>query len=91
MAAASAIFKWPRLKNKELISAKHTFFNTGERTIDFKPAEAKTFNLVCRLGAETTGAMRLTIAKVYENQTLDGKTAGKVVASNIEWKTGIAA
>lgn len=67
--------------------AKHTFFNTGERTMDFKPGEAKSFNLVCRVGSETTGPMRINIARVYENPSNDGKTAGKIIAKNIDWKS----
>lgn len=67
---------------------KHTFFNTGERTMDFRPGELKSFNLVCRLGSETTGPFKINIVRVYENPNLDGKTTGKVIASNIEWKGG---
>ena len=70
--------------------AKHTFFNTGERTIDFKPGESKSFNLVCRVGSETTGPVRINIARVYENPSNDGKTAGKVIAKNIDWKSSVA-
>lgn len=71
--------------------AKHTFFNTGERTIDFNPGESKTFNLVCRLSAENSGATRINIARVYDNPSGDGKTTGKVIARNIDWKSGGAA
>jgi hypothetical protein len=66
--------------------AKHTFFNTGERTMDFKPGEMKTFNLVCSLGAETPGPMRISVARIYDNPSLDGKTVGKIVAKDLEWK-----
>ncbi len=65
---------------------KHTFFNTGERTIDFKPGQTKSFNVVCKLGSEGSGPLRVVIAKVYDNPGFDGKTAGKILATNIEWK-----
>ena len=65
---------------------KHTFFNTGEKTIDFKPNERKDFNLVCRTEGTEKGDFQLKIAKVYDNPSLDGKTVGKVIAENLEWK-----
>jgi len=64
---------------------KHTFFNTGERTIDFKPNETKTFTLVCRVSGETRGDFRLTMSKVYSNPSMDGKTIGKVIAKDLAW------
>ncbi len=65
---------------------KHTFFNTGERTIDFRPGQVKDFHLVCDTGNESTGAYQLEITRVYSNPSLDGKTIGKVVAKNLKWK-----
>jgi len=65
---------------------KHTFFNTGERTIDFKAGEMKSFNMVCRLGGEAVGDIRVVIGRVLENPGGDGKTLGKVLTSNVEWK-----
>lgn len=64
---------------------KHTFFNTGERTIDFKPNETKSFNLVCRLAGEPRGDFKLSVAKVYSNPSMDGKTVGKVLAKDLNW------
>ena len=66
-------------------SLKHTFFNTGERTIDFKPGQTKTFNMVCDTQSKATGPFTLTIAKVYDNPSLDGKTVGKVIAKGLSW------
>jgi hypothetical protein len=65
---------------------KHTFFNTGERTIDFKIGEKKAFNMVCRLGGETKGDFRVLIKKIYENPAQDGKTVGQLLGSDVEWK-----
>src|SRR3712207_1781954 len=31
---------------------KHTFFNTGERTMDFGPGEEKDFNVVCKFSSD---------------------------------------
>lgn len=65
---------------------KHTFFNTGERTIDFVIDEVKEFNLVCRLNAEgEKGPYKIVIEKVYSNPSQDGKSRGEVIAENIQW------
>ena len=69
---------------------KHTFFNTGEKVMDFKPHEQKSFNLVCKIGQETKGEYKLTVGTVYANPSGDGKTLGKPIAKNIEWKVKIA-
>lgn len=64
---------------------KHTFFNTGERTIDFKPNEAKDFNLVCKTSGGTRGEFSIEISRIYDNPSMDGKTVGKVVAKGLSW------
>jgi hypothetical protein len=69
---------------------KHTFFNTGERTINFGAGELKSFNLVCQLGAENKGEYKITVGNVYENASGDGKTMGKVLAKDVVWKVKIA-
>ncbi len=69
---------------------KHTFFNTGERTIDFKPGELKTFKMVCNLGASGSGDYRVKVGSIYDNPTNDGKTPGKVIDKGMEWKTAVA-
>ncbi len=62
----------------------HTFFNTGERTMDFKPFESKTNNMVCRFGNDQSGDYLIQIARVYDNPSGDGAKTGKVIAKNIE-------
>jgi len=65
---------------------KHTFFNTGERTIDFKAHQQKQFNMVCDLGGDVkSGPFKLNIAKVYDNPGMDGHTLGKILASDLTW------
>jgi hypothetical protein len=64
---------------------KHTFFNTGERTIDFKPKETKSFNLVCSMEAKAKGHFKIVVNRVYDNPSLDGKTVGKVIAEGLTW------
>lgn len=64
---------------------KHTFFNTGERTIDFRPGELKMFNLVCNYGMDTKGPFKITIKKVYDNPRNDGSSTGAVLAENLNW------
>ena len=64
---------------------KYTFFNTGEKTIDFKPNETKSFNMVCKTAGNPRGDFKLSIAKVYNNPSLDGKTVGTVIAKELTW------
>lgn len=66
---------------------KHTFFNTGERTIDFRGGEIKQFNLVCTIGAKADGPFNMRVVKVYDNPEEDGESRGKVIAQNIVWST----
>lgn len=65
---------------------KHTFFNTGERTIDFTPKQTKKFRMVCKIGSDVKGEYQITINRVFTNPGNDGKTKGDVVANNIVWK-----
>jgi hypothetical protein len=65
---------------------KYTFFNTGERTIDFRPGQSKDFNMVCDTGEGASGAFQVTVSKVYENPNMDGKTPGKILAKSLTWK-----
>lgn len=65
---------------------KHTFFNTGERTINFHPNETKEFNLVCNIGDESKGDFKILVSKIYENPSMDGRTVGKVIGKDIVWK-----
>lgn len=66
---------------------QHTFFNTGERTIDIMPGEVKQFNFVCTVGVKTAGAFNMRLNRVYDNPEKDGATLGKVIAKNIIWST----
>lgn len=72
-------------RGKRTGRVKHTFFNTGERTIDLLAGENKQFNLVCYLGAESEGPFNMRIVKVYENPENDGESMGKVIAENLIW------
>lgn len=69
---------------------RHTFFNTGERTIDIRVGRSKSMVMVCNLGAKTQGAYVIAIAKVYENPGGDGVTRGKVLANDVEWHLNLA-
>jgi len=73
------------LRGKVRGQLKHTFFNTGEKTIDFKPNETKSFTLVCRLHGKPRGDFKVTVAKVYGNPSMDGKTVSKVLAKDLAW------
>jgi len=64
---------------------KHTFFNTGERTIDFQPGENKSFKLVCNHHTPADGAFRLLVTKIYDNPEMDGASKGEIVSKNLEW------
>lgn len=73
------------LRGKVRGELKHTFFNTGEKTIDFKPNETKSFNLVCKISGDTRGDFKLSVSKIYSNPSMDGKTIGKVIAKDLNW------
>jgi hypothetical protein len=62
---------------------KHTFFNTGEKTIDFRPNQTKEFTLVCQLPSATKGIYKINLGKIWDNPTLDGKTTGKSLADDL--------
>lgn len=64
---------------------KHTFFNTGERSIDFRKGQLKRFKMVCDIGAEERGSYKIMISQVFENPNGDGRTQGKVLATNVSW------
>jgi hypothetical protein len=68
---------------------KHTFFNTGERTIDFHIGEQKVFQMVCDLGMKVEGPFRIVFGRVYDNPSDDGATVGKEIATNVEWKASM--
>lgn len=64
---------------------KHSFFGAGEKTIDFATGQTKKFRMTCDIDDKSTGDFTITIPKVYENPTGDGRTTGKVVGSDIIW------
>jgi hypothetical protein len=64
---------------------RHTFFNTGERTIDFRAGEMKRFKMVCDVGTDAKGDHKITVGQVYANPEGDGRTKGPVLASDIVW------
>lgn len=65
---------------------KHTFFNTGERVIDFRPGQMKSFQMVCDLGDKAEGPFKIVFGRIFDNPTNDGATTGKVISDSIEWK-----
>ena len=65
---------------------KHTFFNTGERTIDFRSGQAKIFRLVCTLGNVAEGEYMIKIHNIRENPNGDGSSTGKLLIKSIAWK-----
>jgi hypothetical protein len=70
---------------------KHTFFNTGERVMDFRSGQMKIFRLVCTMGGKPEGDFRILINNVYENSNGDGSSTGKVLLKKVEWKAAAAA
>jgi hypothetical protein len=69
---------------------KHTFFNTGEKTIQFASGQLKNFNLVCKSIDQKTGEYGVAIGNIYENASGDGRTLGKVLAKDITWQIRVA-
>lgn len=64
---------------------KHTFFNTGERTIDFAVGEVKRFTMFCKHGPVGGGDFRLRIGQIFANPSGDGRTAGDVITQDVNW------
>jgi hypothetical protein len=64
----------------------YTFFNTGERTIDLGVGQNKGANMVCSFPAVLTGDFKVTIARVFDNPSNDGKTAVNVIANDLVWQ-----
>ncbi len=73
------------MRGEKVGQVKYTFFNTGEKTIDIGPGMDKHANMVCVLGMEAKGDFKVTLARVYENPSNDGKTPGEVMAKDIKW------
>jgi len=74
-------------KNNVRGELKHTFFNTGERTIDFKSGQMKSFNMVCNLGGDVRGKdFKIAVSTIYDNPSGDGKSSGKKVDGPIVWE-----
>ncbi len=68
----------------------HTFFNTGERIIDFRVGESKVFQMVCDLHQKVSGPFRIVFGQIFDNPSNDGATVGKVISESVEWKANDA-
>lgn len=64
---------------------KHTFFNTGERTMDIRKGQTKRFKLVCNIGSKVEGDAKIVISRMFDNPNGDGATRGKQVGDKVEW------
>ena len=65
---------------------KHTFFNTGERVIDFRAGQSKKFRMVCKVTGKATGDAKVIISKIFDNPTHDGATRGAVLGGPVGWQ-----
>jgi hypothetical protein len=63
-----------------------TSLSKGERALTLKPSEVKAFAMSCKLSAKTSGDYGISIAHIYENLKLDGKTSGRTLAENLKWR-----
>ncbi len=72
-------------RGETMAEMKHKWFGAGEKVIDLKIGQSKSFTLGCNHGADAKGPVRIVIEKVYDNPTHDGKVPGKVIANNISW------
>jgi hypothetical protein len=68
----------------------HTFFNTGERTIDFRIGESKVFQMVCDTHEKASGPFKIIFGRIFDNPSNDGATTGKIIAEGVEWKANDA-
>lgn len=65
---------------------RHATWGWGERTIDLRPGEEKSFTMSCSVSADAASApVHVTVRRVYENPSRDGRTPGKVVAEGVTW------
>jgi hypothetical protein len=64
----------------------HTFFNAGERTIDMRVGQTKSFHFVCDFEDSVEGDYKIVIRRVVENPSGDGKTQGKLITENVTWQ-----
>ncbi len=64
---------------------RHTFFNTGEKTIDIRASQLKRFTLVCDLRTEVEGPYTVSINRIYTNLNSDGVSKGKTIGDKVVW------
>ena len=78
-------------KSGHTAALRHTHWNMGERTIDFKTGESKDFTMVCPHGEvdEKEPEYKINIQRVDSNKSGDGKTTGQIIAKDIEWKVKV--
>ncbi|MEZ4240640.1 MAG: hypothetical protein R3F59_31710 [Myxococcota bacterium] len=58
---------------------KHATFGIGERRIDLRPGESKTFPMNCMTGARGTGDFKVNILHVYDDST------GDLLLDDVSW------
>jgi hypothetical protein len=60
----------------------YPFFGAGERAVDFKPHETKTFQYTCKTERqdEPGRQFRLVYGRIFENPSNDGVTSGRQLA-----------
>jgi hypothetical protein len=72
-------------RGNDLGRLEHTFFNTGERNIDIRVNQLKTFNMVCTYGEKAKGDYKILISRIYDNPSSNGKDSGEVLATDLVW------
>lgn len=71
-------------QGSETGTLKYTFFNTGERIIDFGPNQEKSFIVVCKLPERTkTGEFAITAHHIFDNPSGDRTHPGKEIAHDL--------
>jgi hypothetical protein len=64
---------------------KHSAFGIGERKMDFRPGETKSFTMSCPTGSGASGDFRVNLMRVYDDST------GDVLFDDVEWTIAEAA
>ena len=62
----------------------------GDNAMYFRAGELKDPVLTCKLSTSEPGEYRVTIGKIHENISGDGKSLGKVLSKGLEWKLKLA-
>lgn len=66
--------------------AKGSIIHKTKKTqLALRPQEFINLISICKLGKRVQGEMKISITKIYDNPSKDGRTIGKVIQENVVW------